>query len=95
MKITNTYYEIKSPDDNYGLCGTFETSEAAIAELNAQYRRAKERGYDNSHENWVIVCVECTKEYNAKGEFLKEETVRYVWESVQHDFYEDAYVVAV
>ena len=95
MKRTSTYFEIKSSDDTYGLCGTFDTSEAAIDFINASYERAKSLGYDNSHKNWVIVCVEKVKEFNAKGEFLKEEVVRYVWESVQYDFYDKAYVVAV
>ena len=95
MKRTYTYFEVKSLDDTYGLIECFETSEAAIAEVNAQYRRAKERGYDNSHKNWLIVRVEHVKEFNDKGEFLKEETLRFVWEFVQYDIYDDAYVVAV
>ena len=95
MKRTSCYFEIKSPDDSYGLDGMFETSEAAIAHINYSYRRALKLGYDNRHENWVTVCVEHVKEFNDKGEFLKEETIRYVWECVQFSEYDDEYVIAV
>ena len=94
-EVHKSYFEVKSPDDNYGLMGQFATEDDAIAHINESYRRALELGYDNRHENWVTVCVEYYKSLNDKGEFLKEETIRYVCSSVQFSECENAFVIAV
>ena len=95
MKFTNTWYEIKNPNDSYGLSGRFERCEGALKHINDSYQRAKERGYDNTHEKWIIVGVENVKEFDKNGEFLKEETVRYACEFVQFSFSDGEFVCAV
>lgn len=94
-EVHKSYFEVKSPDGNYGLTGHFATEDEAVAHINESYRRALELGYDNRHENWVTVCVEYYKSLNDKGEFLKEETIRFVCSSVQFSDYENAFVIAV
>jgi hypothetical protein len=93
-KINKTYYEIKSKNDVYGLCGTFETAEAALEEINRSYERAKEKGYDNRNDKWNIVCVEFTREFTDNGDFLKEETIRFVTEHAEFSTYENKFVFA-
>lgn len=95
MKRIFSCYEIKSPDDNYGLVGSFETVAEALFHINRSYQHAKSLGYDNSYEKWVIVCVERVKEFNSKGEFVKEEITRFVSDYVEYSFYNDAYLIHI
>lgn len=94
MRRTFNYFEIKSPDDMHGLVGQFDTEADALNHINNSYANALRQGYDNRNDKWVLVCVEVSKEFNKKGEFLKEETIRFVTESVQFDEYEDKFVFA-
>lgn len=91
MKKSREFYEIRNEEDTYGLCGCFETENDALNEINRSYERAKERGYDNRHEKWVIVCNQVIKEYDEKGRFLKEETVRFVMSHAEYSTYENKY----
>ena len=92
MKTTFEFFEIRSTDDNYGLCGTFESEEKALEEINRSYEEAKTRGYDNKYNKWIIVCNQIVKETNKNGEFAKETTVRFAIASVEYSSYENAFV---
>lgn len=99
MKKTETtrtlYYEIKSADDYYGMCGRFKDEYNALDEINASYLRAKELGYDNRHEKWIIVCVNTTITRRTTGEFFKEETVRTMVAGAEFDEYTNRYVLVI
>ena len=90
-KRTILYYEIKSPDDHYGLCGSFETEDDALKEINESYIREKERGYDNRHERWSINCVKIVRTFLENGDFYKEETTRTRVTTAEFDEYTNAY----
>lgn len=90
-KRTNIHYEIKSPCDHYGLCGTFETADEALAEINASYLRAKDEGYDNRNKRWAIICVKTVRTFLENGEFYKEETVRTRVATAEFDEYTNAF----
>ena len=90
----NTYYEVRTPDDAYGLVGTFESSEEALAEVNRSYKSALAKGYDNRHEDWITVLNEVTREYNEEGAFLRSKHERWVMDSIQFDEYDNCYVFA-
>ena len=94
MKTTQRtciYYEIKSPCGHYGLCGTFESTDDALAEINASYIRALERGYDNKHERWSIVCVKVVRTFLENGDFYKEETTRTLVNTTEFDEYTNTF----
>lgn len=94
MKTTQRkffYYEIKSTDGHYGLCGTFETTDDALAEINASYIRALERGYDNRHEKWAIICVNTVITSLENGDFFKEETTRTRVTTAEFDEYTNSF----
>ena len=78
MNRNFSYYTITSTDDHYGLVGQFETRSDALDHINASYHGALEQGYDNRHNEWLIVKNENTKIYNDEGHFRSEETRRYV-----------------
>lgn len=95
---TNIYYEIKSPCDHYGLCGTFETEDDALAEINSSYIRALERGFDNRNEKWSIICVKTVRTFidngEIYGEFYKEETIRTRVATAEFDEYTNAFTLS-
>lgn len=96
METTKKYtqfFEIKLSNDTCGLCGRFKNEEQALKEINDSYVRAKEQGYDNRHEKWSIVCVQTCKEFDERGEFLKEETTRFVVARASYDDYEKEYML--
>lgn len=95
MKRTFEYYEIKDRKNNYGLLGTYQTAEEALAYINESYQNALAQGYDNRHEAWTIIYVLHTTEYDQNGNFLTEVTYRRLWEQVEFDFSIDSFVVAV
>lgn len=92
MNRNYEHFEIRSIDDQHGLCGTFDTAAEALAEINRSYVHAKEQGYDNKHEKWIIVCNQVAEIFSDDGEFFKEEKVRFVVESVRYSDYENAFV---
>ena len=92
IKTVQTFYEIKDPKNNSGLMGKYETPEKALEYINSNYECAKEQGYDNKHQRWIIVCVEITTCKTEKGDFLKEENVRFVMETAEYSEEKDAYV---
>ena len=85
-------YEITSLDDTHGLVGRFDTEEKVLEEINRSYIRAKEQGFDNSHEKWLIVCNQTVRTFTDDGVFQKEEICRFVIGQVEYNFYEDAFV---
>lgn len=95
MTIRNRWYEIKNPDMNYGMIGTFDTKGDALEKINSDYSRALERGYDNRSEKWIIVCVDYARENNDKGEFLRDSTKRFVTATVEFSEYENKFVFTV
>lgn len=86
------YYEIKSPNDAYGLVGRFDTEEAALQHINYSYQNALRLGYDNSNENWMVVRVRVAKVFTDDGRFLKETAERFALYTAQYDFSDKAYV---
>ena len=97
MKATttrNTYFEIKHPSDHHGLMGRYDTPEQALEYINESYKNALEQGYDNSTNKWIIVCVEWCVTRDEKGNFLKEETVRFAYEQVEFCSYGNEFVFA-
>ena len=91
-KRTAQYYEIKSLDGAYGLCGTFHNEEQALVEINRSYESAKEKGYDDRNDRWIIVCVERTVERDENGYFLSETTKRFAVADVEFSEYEECFV---
>lgn len=93
--ITHEFYEVRSPNDSYGLelRGNETTSEEkALEGINRLYLSALARGYDNSHRKWIIVCNLVKKHIDDNGNFLKEETTRFITEQVEFSHYENAFV---
>ena len=75
------YFEVRSPDDNYGLELRSEETEGLLETLdgiNRVYRSALKRGYDNRHRKWVIVCTHITKTIDGDGNLITEATSRRV-----------------
>ena len=93
-KTFKEYYEIRNANDMYGLCGTYESKEKALAEINRSYVYAKERGYDNKHEKYIIICNQVCKVVSDQGAFLKEEICRFVIENVEYSEYDEEFVFA-
>lgn len=92
MQRRTEFFEIKSPCGHYGLCGTFKNEEEALAEINRSYKQAKERGYDNRHEKWVIVCNRVITERRDNGDFLSEKIDRFVVACTEYRESEEAFV---
>ena len=92
MQRTSEWFEIRSTNDFHGLAGSFESAEKALEEINKSYERAKAHGFDNKEEKWIIVCNQTVKEFNDKGEFMKQEINRFVVESVEFSTYDNAFV---
>jgi hypothetical protein len=90
MTRYNTWFEIRSTDDLHGLCGTYETAEMALEEINNSHERAKAKGYDDRND-WLVVCVEVKREFNDKGQFLGEEKRRFVYEHAEYSTYDERY----
>ena len=90
----NEFYTVRCPLDIYGLCGTFNTEEEALAEINRSYAHALAQGFDNRHEKWVVVCNQTTRVFSEDDHFLKEETVRFVIDNAEYSEREEAYVFA-
>ena len=95
MKRDYEYFVIKDPKNNYGLPGTYETAEEALAYINQSYRNALSQGYDNRHEKWIIIRVSYKCEYDNYGNFLIDTTNRMLWDHIEYSLYEDAFVVCV
>ena len=92
ITLFREFYEIKNPNDIYGLCGIYESAEKALAEINRSYVYAKAKGYDNKQEKYIIVCNQTKKEVDKQGMFLKEEISRFVVESVEYSESEKSFV---
>lgn len=92
IKTLETFYEIRDPKDRYGLFGNFDSPEKALECINSNFECARQEGYDNRLQRWIIVCVEITKYEVNKGVFLKEEKVRFVMETIEYSEEKDAYV---
>lgn len=91
MTTVNTWYEVKSPDNSYGLDGTFFSENDALDEINASYKIAKMMGYDNPNKQWIIVYCIHSKTFK-DGRFLSEKTEKYVTQTVEYSFYENKFV---
>lgn len=95
MKATttkNTYFEIKDPKDQYGLIGKYDAPEQALEYINESFKNALEQGYDNRTKKYIIVCVQWSVVRDEKGNFLREETSRFVFEQAEFSTYENAFV---
>lgn len=92
MKNAFEYFEIRDVCGRYGLCGTYESEEKALAEINRSYEYAKTQGFDNKNEKYIIICNQVVREFGANGEFLKEEITRFVIQSVEYSDYDKAFV---
>lgn len=92
IEIRHTHFEVRSPADAYGLMGNYETEQKALDAINESYRSALIRGYDNSYEKWIIVCVETIKVFDHGHDFLKSTTTRFVMASAEFSTYENAFV---
>ena len=95
MKRTHEFYEVRTRNDMYGLCINQEESkseEKALEAINRSYEYAKTRGYDNKDNKYIIVCNQIVKEFDEKGNFLKEECSRFVTANVEYSTYENAFV---
>ena len=74
----NTYYEIISPANTYGLEGKYSTREEALEAINKSYKRCLENGYDRRNERWFIVRTQYRKSFDGYCEFLCETTDRFL-----------------
>ena len=95
MKATttsNTYFEIRDPKNHHGLIGKYETPTQALDYINESYKNALEQGYDNRTNKWIIVCVQWKVIRDEKGNFLSEETSKFVFEQAEFSTYENAFV---
>jgi hypothetical protein len=92
MERRSEWFEIKSYNDQYGLCGVYNSAEEALEGINRSYEYAKTRGFDNKGEKWIIVCNRVVKSFDADGTFLKEERTRFTTNSVEYSDYDNAFV---
>ena len=76
MTRTFNYYQIVSPDDVFTLGGSFDSKADALSHINYSFNRALELGYNNSHEEWLIVLYEKTRVFNDEGVFQREQMNR-------------------
>lgn len=87
------YFEVRSRGDLYGLDGRFATEEMALEAINFSYDRAKEAGYDNRNNEWVIVCLQCVRTFDENADFMREETVRFVAKCVEFSDEQNRFVL--
>lgn len=95
MEKRREFFEIRNEEDTNGIFAVFENEDCALDEINRSYEYAKERGYDNRSEKWIIVCNQVIKTFDENGKFLKEETVRFVVAYAEYSTYENKYVFVI
>ena len=95
MTIRNRWYEVKNPDMNYGMLGTFDTESDALEKINSDYSIVLEHGYDNKSKKWIVVCVDYTRENGDDGKFLRDSTQRFVTATAEFSEEENKFVFTV
>lgn len=94
--ITHEFYEVRSPNDSYGLelRGNETTSEEkALEGINRLYLSALARGYDNRRRKWAIVYHKIEKTIDDNGDLISESSYRKVVAKTEFSIYHQAYVL--
>ena len=86
------YYIVKDRKDRFYLPGRFESSQEAAEFINEQYFEARERGFDNRHEQFGIYRVEFQKEFNEAGDLLSENQSIRLWMMSEYSEINDKYI---
>lgn len=79
------WFEVRASNDSHCLGYNYQTPEQALEEINASYLKAKEQGYDNRDNQWMIVFVQLEKKVDENGQFLAEDRKRTLHCKVKFD----------
>ena len=93
-KVTNIYYEVKTPDNVCYMMGFYKSVGEALDAINDSYEWTRGRGLGNPHNAWIIVRVKHERTCDDKGNWLKDKEESTLVNHVEYSEEKDKFVLA-